>query len=383
METPTGLRHRSFSGHENNDGQRLFEWFLGELGAQREAIDLAEKRWATETFRSYRRSLQNFSEYLTRKGVPWEDLLEKRKALAEVSNFLAWAEQNGQWSRSTLRVMKGQLKQVFRMSPGSGGEELLDLVGRGLDRSAPQPKRHYDDMWEIDDLVNFMREQPANERLPDAELQTKAMVLLMIFSACRLSEIARVTAPAVQEEKGCFTATTIMKQKQAMIQPLRVYTLSDGAVCPVRALNAWDERRKRLHPPPYFFFNLTTRHHLRQSDVSAAFRGLMTQAGIPERFGGYSIKHAVITKLFRTGTPDEQIVSFGRWKPGSTVPRTYYYIASNKPQWLGSQILAPAPWPTARNRVFEKDASPQSSEPRTPDAATPQGGAELVTVEGD
>jgi integrase len=253
-----------------------------------------------------------------------------------------------------------------------------------MDRSAPQPKRHYDDIWEIDDLIHLIRRTLAeHEALPDEEMQTKAMVSLMIFSACRLSEISRVTVPATQGEEGCFTATTIMKQKQAIIQPLRVYTLSDSAVCPVRALTAWDERRKRLHPPPYFFFNLTTRRHIRQSAVSAAFRGLMQRAGVPERFKGYSIKHAVITKLFRLGMPEEQIISFGRWKPGSTVPRTYYYIASTKPQWPGGQILAPAPWTTGRNRALEKDASPQSSEPRTPDAATPLRGADLVTVEGE
>jgi hypothetical protein len=102
---------------------------------QREAIDLAKQRWATETFRSYRRSLQKFSDYLTRRSIPWEMLLEKPKALAEVGNFIAWAEQSAQWSHATLRMMKGQLKQVFRMGNGTGGEELLDLVARGMDRS--------------------------------------------------------------------------------------------------------------------------------------------------------------------------------------------------------------------------------------------------------
>jgi integrase len=280
--------------------------------------------------------------------------------------------------------MKGQLKQVFRMGKGTGGEELLDVVARGMDRSTPRDQRRYGEIWEIDDLINLIRGTLTdNDRISDEQLQTKAMILLMIFTACRLTEIRRVTVAATQREEGCFVATTIMKQKQAVIQPLRVYALNDSAICPVRALTAWDKKRKTLRPPPYFFFNLTSRSHLRQSEVQDAFINLMRQAGVSADYTAYSIKHAVITKLFRLGIPDEQIINFGRWKPGSTVPRTYYYIASTRPLWPGGRISAPAPWTTARNRALEKDASPQSSEPRSPDAATPEAGAELVTVEGE
>jgi site-specific recombinase XerD len=362
-----------FSGHENDDGQRLFEWYLRELGARDEAIRLAQQRWASETFRSYRRSLQRFAEHIAGKGFPQEKLLSKPDALAEVGNFIAEAQRGSRWSEATLRVMKGQLKQIFRMGKGTGGEELLDLVARGLDRSAPRAKPHYDDMWEIDDLIDMIRKSfGVNTRLSDAELQTKAMILLMIYSACRLAEISRVTPPDTQPEKDSFVAHTIMKQKQAFIQPLRVYALPDWKVCPVRALKAWSVRRQRLHPPQHvFFFNLRTHRHVKQTAVSTAFRAWMTRAKVPDRFKGYSVKHAVITKLFRLGVPEEQIISFGRWKAGSSVPRTYYYIAATKREWPGGKILAPAPWTEQAKGTSEKDANPRSSEPRTPDAAEP------------
>jgi integrase len=209
------------------------------------------------------------------------------------------------------------------------------------------------------------------------------MISLMIFSACRLSEISRVRTPDTQQEEGSFMLHTIMKQKQAFIQPLRVYALPDEAVCPVRTLEAWEERRKVLHPPPIlFFFNLTTQRHIRQMDVSAAFRAWMARAGVRDRFRGYSVKHAVITKLFRLGMPEEQIVSFGRWKAGSTVPRTYYYIAANKGEWPGDRIMTPAPWTEHAKESMKKDANPQGSDHTTPDAAAPSTGAGLVTVEG-
>jgi integrase len=269
--------------------------------------------------------------------------------------------------------MKGQLKQIFRMGRGSGGDELLDLVTRGLDRSTPRIKPHYEDMWEIDDLINFIRKSfGTNERLSDANLQTKAMISLMIFSACRLSEISRVTPPGTQPEEDSFLLHTIMKQKQAFIQPLRVYALEDKAVCPVHTLRAWETRRNRLNPPQHvFFFNLRTRRHIKRDEVSAAFRAWMARAGVPDRFKGYSVKHAVITKFFRLGMPEEQIVSFGRWKAGSSVPRTYYFIAASKREWPGGKILAPAPWIEQAEETTEKDANPRSSEPRTPDAAVP------------
>jgi integrase len=262
---------------------------------------------------------------------------------------------------------------VFRLGTGAGGEELLDLVARGLDRSAPEPTRRYSDIWELDILIAHIRSNLTdNETLRDGELQTKAMLTLMIYTACRLAEISRAEQSETQEEEDCFALTTVTKQKQAVTQALRVYRVQDRAVCPVRTLQAWAERREHLNPPRHFFFNLTTRAHMRQAEVSAAFQRVMRQAGIPARFTGYSVKHAVITKLYRLGTPEEQITHFGRWKPGSTVPRTFYYVGATRPQWPGSGISAPAPWLQPAEPEPEKGASPHGSEPRSSDAALPR-----------
>jgi hypothetical protein len=315
-----------------------------------------------------------FAEYLTRKNIDWERLLSKPYALAEVANFIAESKQKTRWSVATLRRLKSQLKMVFRLGTGAGGEELLDLVARGLDRSAPQPTRRYNDIWEPDLVITHIRNTLAtNESLRDEQLQTKAMTVLMIFTACRLTEISRAEQSEEQQEKDCFTLTTVTKQRQAEIQALCVYKIEDEAVCPVCTLRAWAERRKRLRPPRHFFFNLTTREHIRQAEVSAAFQTLMHAAGVPARFTGYSMKHAVITKLYRLGTPEEQIIHFGRWKPGSTVPRTFYYIAATRAQWPGGGIAAPAPWLQPTEPESEKDASSCGSEPRQSDAASPHG----------
>jgi hypothetical protein len=66
----------------------------------------------------------------------------------------------------------------------------------------------------------------------------------------------------------------------------------------------------------------------------------MHQAGIDSSYTAYSIKHAVITKLFRAGASEEQVVEFGRWAKNSNTPKKWYNIQTLEQEWLGTRLLA-------------------------------------------
>jgi hypothetical protein len=66
----------------------------------------------------------------------------------------------------------------------------------------------------------------------------------------------------------------------------------------------------------------------------------MRKAGVDSSYTAYSIKHAVITKLFRAGASDEQVVEFGRWARNSNTPKKWYNIQCLEEEWLGTRLLA-------------------------------------------
>jgi hypothetical protein len=64
----------------------------------------------------------------------------------------------------------------------------------------------------------------------------------------------------------------------------------------------------------------------------------MSEAGISEAYGPYSIKHAVISYLFHRGVDELKINEFGRWSLSSRVPAAHYRIATGERDWLGYAI---------------------------------------------
>jgi hypothetical protein len=47
----------------------------------------------------------------------------------------------------------------------------------------------------------------------------------------------------------------------------------------------------------------------------------------------------VVTKLYRMGATDEQVVAYGHWAKGSLTPRRWYKIETLEEEWLGAKLL--------------------------------------------
>jgi hypothetical protein len=65
----------------------------------------------------------------------------------------------------------------------------------------------------------------------------------------------------------------------------------------------------------------------------------MRAAGVPEHYTAYSVKHAVVTKLFRLGATEEQMNAYGDWAQGSRTARRWYDIATLEKDWLGARLV--------------------------------------------
>jgi integrase len=246
--------------------------------------------------------------------------------------------------------MLGHLRRITQIFDHRSEHGLLGLISRALGKEAPTASRRYDTIWEIDLLLSWLRQRWAeNSALRDEELQTKAMLLVMIFSACRLAELARMERPNQTEgEQAALVLRTVTKQFQEAKRRIVIRKLSSPVLCPVAAVRAWMQRSPTGEQSKLFYgfrsdaegrMLPTTMHPLSVNLICTQFLRAMQSAGIPSHFTAYSVKHAVVTRLFRMGATEEQVNAYGGWAQGSRTARRWYDIATLEQDWLGAKLV--------------------------------------------
>jgi hypothetical protein len=283
--------------------------------------------------------------------------------MTAIATFAVYAKAKG-FSPDNILTMCGHLNKVTALFDPDSKDNLAAKVLQGIRRDAPKHSRRYNTIWELDMLLGWLRENwTDNAALGDGDLQTKAMMLTMIFSACRLAELARMETPDESALEGkSLWLHTITKQHHSSKETVVLQEVADQVLCPVRTVRSWLGRRRKYGNGTLFVAlpkvqaaggqtwgdrthqdaapAENTSRSLRSPEIAAAFVMVMRKAGIDSSYTAYSIKHAVITKLFRAGAPEEQVVEFGRWARNSNTPKKWYNIQTLETEWLGAQLLA-------------------------------------------
>jgi integrase len=300
-----------------------------------------QKAWTFETFRKYRRTLTRLQKWLTETGTPEGELLDRARADVQIGNFIT--SLSGELSTSVSTAMLGHMRRILRLLNSDGSQGLLATLAHSLNRSTPVPSRKYDAIWNIDALLTWIRTHWAdNDTLSMDDLQTKTMIIVMIFSACRLVELGRMERPqGATAEAVTIVLPTVQKQSQAKKEQLVVRKIPQTPLCPVGTVLSW--LRRSVASPDGLLFHAHPRggdpRAMKTPDICPRFLRTLRRAGIPSHYTAYSIKHAVVTKLYRMGATDEQVVAYGHWAKGSLTPRKWYNIATLEEEWLGTKLL--------------------------------------------
>jgi hypothetical protein len=388
----TGKGRRQHSGNENDEGGALFQWLLGQIGCSPEAAEATQQAWARETFRKYRRTLTELCHFLARSGKPKTLLLDAGQAVGCAMSFLQEAASRA-GSGASLKTMAGHMVRVIQLIHPLSEASALHQYAKALRRKFPVANRVRDTIWDLDVLLGHLRVAYGdNTALSDHQLMVKTMMLIMIFAASRPVELARMEMPSAEDvgdTEARLRATP--KQRGSERTSVIVHRVSLTSLCPLAALKEWLRRRRDVSPllfrlrlgeraaadhapaqvraeegmtlvrsqgPPSGLPGNTSQRHvtppsttcsssgyrdLTSRDVAAAFKAVMLAAGIPTRYSAYSIRHATVTALFARGASDEQVAAFGRWAPGSRVPRLFYYIRATDGTWIGKKLLEEQP----------------------------------------
>jgi hypothetical protein len=264
-------------------------------------------------------------------------LLQPESATLVVARCIA--DFTGRYKPKVVKTMLGHMRRIIAIFDYQHQYGLLALLSRSLGKGAPTATRRYDTIWDINCLLQWIRQDwPDNAVLCDVDLQTKAMLLIMIFSACRLAELARMERPSEEHTaEGVMALFTVTKQFQEEKRRIVIRKVSTPSLCPVSTTKAWMERSKGREREWLFYRQVDQKWST--ATICTQFLRAMRAAGIPDHFTAYSVKHAVVTKLFKLGATEEQVNAYGGWAQGSRTARRWYDIATMEEEWLGARLV--------------------------------------------
>jgi site-specific recombinase XerD len=320
-----------------------------------------KQAWVPTTFRKMRHSWRLLAEFLqTENKTPLDLLGEHAQTIA--ANFKAYAA--SKYAHGATEAVLSHttvLLSVFE----KGGATLHKLLNRAIHRKQPKRARKHSTMWDVKDLINWIRQTyPDNTTLSTGDLLKKTIVLTMIFSASRITELSKITVHSEDVREDVIRLDTNIKTRLEEHQWMTFYPLRDKGVCPHAAIREWLSRRGCSSL--VLFTDPTTQRPLSVAAISSILRTAMRQAGVGDMFAPYSIKHAVITFLFAQGVPEAQINEFGRWSVSSRVAFQHYRIATSEHEWPGFKIAGEDRTPS-RPRDDDGDEGPNNESDSLPD----------------
>jgi hypothetical protein len=262
--------------------------------------------------------------------------LRAEDARVTVANFQAFCVGEGRKSIDALLTHSNVLIDTFNPN----GTKLQALVARAIHRKNPKKGRRCRTMWDIRTLLDHIRGKYGdNKSLSGASLLKKTLAVTMIFSACRLSELSRMTVDPKEVTTTRLRVNIKVKTALDTEDTVMFYPVDEAAICPHAALSEW-LGRSDAHQT--LFVHPETKRPMTATAVAAVLRELMIEAGISGEYGPYSIKHAVVTYLFDHGAGETQINEFGRWSIASRVASAYYRVATPRRGWLGYKLAEAA-----------------------------------------
>ncbi|KAH7831032.1 uncharacterized protein MONOS_6874 [Monocercomonoides exilis] len=104
------------------------------------------------------------------------------------------------------------------------------------------------------------------------------------------------------------------------------FLIDSPLICPASAVRElWERRNSTQSNPVHLFVGKDQMNALSARSLRKLAKEFLTEAGVPEHFGPYSLKHSSISALTMAGVPVAQIARFARLSPKSdTISRHYF-----------------------------------------------------------
>lgn len=242
-----------------------------------------------------------------------------------IVNFLSALANSGMAYRA-INIFRSAISAEHPQVDGKlvGEHPLVCKVVRGI-RLVNSPKPKYSTLWDVN-VVTFLRTWPANEGLSSKQLSAKRTVLLCLVSCRRVSDVraldlaGRVFTPAGVS----FTISRRTKTHSRCISyPAFPH---HGKLCVVQCLKCYEDCTREIRNDVAGQLLISLQRPFRPVTASTLARWVtwLRLAGIDTMFGAHSVRGAVASKAFYTGSRLQDIMTAAGWSSDSTF-KTFYH----------------------------------------------------------
>jgi site-specific recombinase XerD len=291
------------------------------------------KSIAPTTLRNYRRGYTIFSNLLEKTGFQLEQLVDKRLAVTAFVEVLRLAFKE-KYTVSAVSLMRTAMVRLFSFVFDEDFSRMkVFQVALKYYRRDKLPKKDVLDLkWLIEDLFRYLLTLAPFKELPFEKLVGVTLVLCIVFTALRYTEIQRLSMETDEPDlkEGYWKLWTQVKGHE-YLEPVFLHVMDEPHLDPVTALielkrriKEYDEREKR------FWCKVVDGklEALSYNEIRKVVTEVLTEAGIDEK-RPYHIKHAVLTRLDKKGLSAKDIATFARHRFESMTAYKHY-LSSDK-----------------------------------------------------
>ncbi|KAA6382450.1 MAG: hypothetical protein EZS28_022022, partial [Streblomastix strix] len=263
--------------------------------------------------------------YIKSQGKKLEDFLGTRPD-AELVNALTWLKSNGgvkyKSKIKSLRTHACVVLSQFSQMPDISHSPLILTFSKGLGIQTI-PKAKYPTTWNLQILFDYIQTTKFSKI---EEKQQVAMALVVAFSAARMTELVLMKISEMQIMRNQISVKTQTSKGKNKIDHTITFKQRTGLICPVRALRVWlDERRSLKLQSDSLWWNFSKNNTPTADNCKHMLTEIIRKAGVPEKYSGPTIRHAMMTKLRACGATQAEVNAYTRHSVTFNVVDAYYF----------------------------------------------------------
>ena len=270
----------------------------------------------------------------------WHSWCDERKidsfcpTLANITAFLAHSFDKGLEYR-TINTYRSALSGVLPPIEGFpvGQHPLVVRLLKGILNLRPALPR-YQQAWDVNVAVDFLRSLPANEALPLSTLSQKLALLLALTAPKRSSELKMLDLRFMRflPEEVVFQLPGLTKTSSDVKSVFFAKFDDCEKLCVVHCLQSYIERTKKFRQPlaPDIACQLLVSYHrphkpVKSCSIARWIKTILMRAGINTNvFKSHSTRSASTSKATAGGVPLEEVLRKADWSGTSSFIRFYY-----------------------------------------------------------
>ncbi|KAH7826800.1 uncharacterized protein MONOS_6950 [Monocercomonoides exilis] len=305
------------------------EWFKTVLEGKcfsNNVMEICKSSLAQTTWEGYMSGLSNFGSEWAQRGYgppsdEWSDWVGK------CSDIFITLRDRGMKVSSLCQTRSAVSMLTQLLFDRCLGEfPLIKMLFRSFKRAERRKKKDMPQIWNPKIMLDYIISLGENSKLQLLQLTKKTICLCMLFSACRFTELERIDLGHSSIRKDSIALDTSLKTTLGRTDIIIPFLIDSPLICPASAVRElWERLNTTQANPVHLFVGKDQMNALSARSLRKLAKDFLIEAGVPEHFGPYSLKHASISALTMAGVPVAQIARFARLSPKSdTISRHHF-----------------------------------------------------------